>query len=300
MQFPALSSHSAEQRARGSVFVRYEDVAQDGTLKVGGMLPGVGLVAMGKLWFKSELSRESRPEGVIPILTRIVMQSLEGPMAVRTPFDAEGSYELAHVRDEAGDVVRIVMYAAADLHAPVGRTHPPQPANFGERIHVGRVYTEHVFTRPFGPPEQRKVVALPTAAGPVVPGPRVPGRSPLQTLALPDGARWLEPDFAPDIAPLAFGLTHTDSNQHVNSLVYPQLFEDAALRRVMDLGHDTSALLVDHIDVCFRKPCFAGQRMHLWLRAFAVGERLGAVGYLGPQGCDAARAHTLCALAFRA
>ena len=299
MQFPAVSELSAEQRATGSVYVRYEDIAQDGSLKVGGMLPGVGLVAMGKLWFKTPLSRATRPLGIIPILTRLVMQSTGGPMAVRTPFEAEGAYRLAHARDERGEVARILLHAQAELHAPVGRTHPPQPENFGERTHVGRVFTEHAFTRPFGPPAERKVVALPSESGTFVPGTSVPLRDPMATLELPEGARWLEPGFALDAAPLAFGLTHTDSNQHVNSLVYPQLFEDAALRRVLDLGHDIGLLLVDHIDVSFRKPCFAGQRMYLWLRAFAEGEKLGAVGYLGEQGSEPHKAHCLCALTFR-
>jgi hypothetical protein len=299
MLFPALTQLAGEQRANGSVFVRYEDIAQDGSLKVGGMLPGVGLVAMGKLWFKTELSRATRPQGVLPILTRLVMQSTGGPMAVRTPFEAEGAYELAHVRDEQGAVTRILLHARAELHAPIGRTHPPQPANFGERVHVGRVFTEHVFTRPFGPRGERKVVALPSADGPVVPGPTLVAHDPLATLELPSGARWLEDHLKQDDAPLAFGLTHTDSNQHVNSLVYPQLFEDAALRRVMDLGHDTSALLVDHIDVSFRKPCFAGQRMFLWVRAFDRAGTLGVVGYLGEQGSEPSRAHCLCALTFR-
>lgn len=299
MQFPSPFEVPPEQRAAGSVYVHYEDIAQDGSLKVGGMLPGIGLVAMGKLWFRVPLSRELHPQGIVPILTRLQMQSTGGPMAVRTPFEAEGSFELGHARDASGEVTRVVLRTRAELHAPAGRTHPPQPANFGERVHVGRVFAEHVFTRPFGAPEQRKVLALPTAQGPLVPGPTFATRDPLAALALPDGADWLEPELALDAAPLAFGLTHTDSNQHVNSLVYPQLFEDAALRRVMALGHDTSTLLVDHIEVTFRKPCFAGQRTFLWIRAFSSDGKLGAVGYLGEQGSAPERAHCLCALTFR-
>ncbi len=36
----------------------------------------------------------------------------------------------------------------------------------------------------------------------------------------------------PGSDPVAFGLDHTDGNQHVNSLVYPRLFAEAALRRL--------------------------------------------------------------------
>jgi hypothetical protein len=299
MQFPSSTTIPAAQRGEGSVYVHYEDVAQDGSLKVGGMLPAIGLVALGKVWFKSELSQQARGTGILPILTRLVMQSTGGPMAVRTPFQAEGGYELGHTRDEAGAVNRIILHTQAELHAPTGRTHPPQPANFGERVHVGRVFAEHVFTRPFAPAHERKVVALPSAQGLLVPGSTLPAHRPLSTLELPEQAQWLEPALTPDVCPLVFGLTHTDSNQHVNSLVYPQLFEDAALRRVSDLGHATRTLLVDHLDVVFRKPCFAGQRMQLSVRAFQLGSKLGAVGFLGEPGSEPARAHTLCALTFR-
>src|SRR5205823_12900006 len=45
-----------------------------------------------------------------------------------------------------------------------------------------------------------------------------------------DGARALD-EVAPDDFAETFGLVHTDSNHHVNSLVYIRLFEEAALRR---------------------------------------------------------------------
>lgn len=299
MELPAFPEVPSSQRGSGGVFMRYEDVAQDGSLKVGGMPAAIGLVCMGKLWFKTPLSRGLHPHGIVPILTRLAMQTTGGPVSVRKQIEVEGLYQVGHARDASGAVSRILVNTHAELYAPVGRTHPPQPANAGERVHVGRVFAEHVFTRPFGPPATRKVLALPTDDGPFVPPQALVSRAATAALTAPEPAQWLEPALALDPTPLAFGLSHTDSNQHVNSLVYPQLFEDAALRRLMDLGHDTRALLVDLIDVSFRKPCFAGQRMHVWLRAFERDGQLGAVGYLGPSGCAPETAHTVCALRFR-
>jgi len=298
MQLPDFPDLPAAQRGQGAVYVHYEDIAQDGSLKVGGMLPAIGLVAMGKLWFKTPLSNASRAQGIIPILTRLTMQGIGGPLSVRNKVEVEGAYQIGHTRDASGAVSRIVVNSYADLYGPVGRTHPPQPENAGERVHAGRVFAEHVFTRPFGPPDARKVHALPTPDGPLVPGPVLSFREAIATLDV-GPATWLEPTLAVDPTPLTFGLTHTDSNQHVNSLVYPQLFEDAALRRLFDLGRDTRALLADVVDVAFRKPCFAGQRMFVWLRAFEQDGKLGAVAYLGPKDCPPERAHCVCALTFR-
>ena len=299
MQLPDFPEVPPEQRTEGAVFMRYEDVAQDGSLKVGGMPAAIGLVCMGKLWFKTQASRDSSPIGIVPILTRIGMQTTGGPLSVRKKVEVDGAIQLGHTRDAGGEVNRLLVNAHAELYAPIGRTHPPQPANAGERIHVGRAFAEHVFTRPFAPAGERKVHALPSAEGAFVPERALPFREAIRTLALPPEATFLEPALALDPTQLSFGLSHTDSNQHVNSLVYPQLFEDAALRRLMDLGHDTTALLVEVIDVAFRKPCFAGQRMYVWLRAFSQRGKLGAVAYLGPEGCAPERAHTVCALRFR-
>jgi hypothetical protein len=310
VQHPDFPTVPPAQRTQGALFMRFEDVAQDGALKVTAMPAAIGLVCMGKLWFKTPASSQLRAQGVVPILTRISMVTTGGPLSVRNKVEVDGAYELGHACDDSGAVSRILINGHAELYAPAARTHPPQPSNAGERVHVGRVFAEHVFTRPFGPAHQRKVLALPTAEGPLVPALALPFRSPLATLSIPgsgrqepgaatEPAQWLEPALMLDPMPVTFGITHTDSNQHVNSLVYPQLFEDAALRRLFDLGHATSTLLVDQLDVAFRKPCFAGERMYVWLRAFQQTGKLGLVAYLGPRDCPPDKAHCTAAMTFR-
>jgi hypothetical protein len=295
-EFPDVLSN---QRAQAPVYMRFEDVAQDGSLKVGGMPHAIGLVSLGKLWFHTALSDQTRPLGIVPILTRLAMETLGGPISVRRPVLADGSYQLAHARDDKREVTRILLNAYVDLHAPIARTHAPQPAGGGVPAFVGRAFAEHVFTKPWSPPGERRVLALPTSDGPLVPGPTQKFRAAGDVLSLDDSVHWLDTELRLDATQLSFGLTHTDSNQHVNSLVYPALFEDAALRRLIALDYDTRALLVDFIDIAFRKPCFAGQTMYIWLRPFERKGKLGAVGYLGPQDCEPQRAHCVCALTFR-
>jgi hypothetical protein len=118
---------------------------------------------------------------------------------------------------------------------------------------------------------------------PPVPPTRREAFAPKSLLELPDGAAPLDDDLTPDAAVVAFGVCHTDSNQHVNSLVYPQLFEEAALRRFAARGRKT-AVLARRVEVAFRKPMFAGQTARIRLRAFASGERLGAVGVIEEEG----------------
>jgi len=72
---------------------------------------------------------------------------------------------------------------------------------------------------------------------------------------------------------------HTDSNMHINSLVYLRMFEEAALRRFRALGQG-SALLGRSLDIAYRKPCFAGQTMRVVQQAFEHEGRLGIAAVL--------------------
>jgi hypothetical protein len=55
-----------------------------------------------------------------------------------------------------------------------------------------------------------------------------------------------------------FRAMHTDSNQHVNSLVYPRLFEEAIHRALLarGLAADSSKLLARSVELRYRKPFF--------------------------------------------
>jgi acyl-CoA thioesterase FadM len=66
-------------------------------------------------------------------------------------------------------------------------------------------------------------------------------------------------------------------NQHVSSFAYPRLFEEAALRRLAALGVSAPGLSRS-VEIGYRKPFVAGDRARILLRAFRLGEQLGAVG----------------------
>jgi hypothetical protein len=168
----------------------------------------------------------------------------------------------------------------ADLHGPVGRTYGTVDGA-GQRALAGRVYAEHVLTRPFAPPEERRVMSLDFPGAPEVTAARPPSPALDVIASLPEGAKPLEPARRADPTPLVFGLMHTDSNKHVNSLVYLRVFEEAALRRFAALGQGLE-VIGETIDIAYRKPCFAGQTMRVVEQAFELDGRLGSAAVLVP------------------
>ena len=284
--FPPRPELPADQQADAPMSLRYEDIAQDGRLMLDAIPHGLGEVLWQTVLAKHPLREKLTSEGIVPILTRIVAQNLDGPIAVRRSLEASGAFQLAHTVDERGEGSRLIMNLWVDASGAKGRTYGPPPAGAGDRIHVGRVFAEHVFTRLFAPPGERKILRFdgdPSLSGaavlPAVPAARYSWRAPEELLVLPEDAVPLDAELAPDGAAIVLGLAHTDSNQHVNSLVYPRFFEEAALRR-FDHHRRDAAVLSRTVELAYRKPSFAGERVRFLLRAFARQGELGAVGVL--------------------
>jgi hypothetical protein len=266
----------ADQIADGVGHLRYEDVSQDGRVTLLGLPPALGLVTWRKLLGDHPITVAGRQQGIVPILTRMVLIGAEGTVPVGRPLDARGAYQLGHTRGDDGAVNRLILNLWASMRGVKGRTYAPPPAGHGDKVDVGTIYAEHVFTRPFAPKGQRKVLAFDADGLAPVPSPELPWRPPEAALALPDGAAALDAEIRP-ATPISFGLYHTDSNQHVNSLVYPRLFEQAVLDRLAELGRST-AVLSRYAEVTYRKPCFAGERLWISLQAYELGDRVGAIG----------------------
>jgi hypothetical protein len=276
----------AEQRAEGSITLRYEDVAQDGRVVLGA-LPS----ALGVVWreiAQRSPSRGVRDAGIVPLLARLTIAGGAGPVSVLEPLRARGCMQLACSVDAGGEVDKILLLMWASVTGTRGRTHGPPPPDRGEPVEVGRVFAEHVFTRPFAPPDRRRVVRLEAPGLPEVPEARWTWRSPQSVLELPEGATALDPEPTADAAPVVFGLDHTDSNQHVNSLVYPRLLTEAALRRFAALG-TSRPLLARAVELAYRKPSFVGDAARWHLRAFDEAHGPGATGILRPEGEPDAR-----------
>jgi hypothetical protein len=280
LPFPAppapLADLPEDRRATGTVPLRYEDIAQDGRLVLEALSPALGEVVWRRqLW--PDVLRALSEAGIVAILTRLVGEGDEGPFATHRPLESTGTYQFAHTLTPSGTVDRIVLEMWIESQLPIGRNYGPPPPRAGERVRAGRLYAEHVLTRLFAPPEQRKVTRF-TMSGAEHHGPVRPWVLAESVATLPEGAVPLEAGLRVDPTPIAFGLAHTDSNQHVNSLVYPRIFEDAANRRFLELGKLAPPVLARRSEAAFRKPCFAGEGYALALQAFTYEGQLGAVG----------------------
>lgn len=293
LYFPPFPDVPDDQRTTGKVFLRYEDMSQDGRVQLLAYPHATGFVVWRDLLATHPITTVLRKKGIIPVLTRVVIAGADGRVPVGRPLEATGGYHLAHVRGEDGEVERLMMNMWVDLHGISGRTFGPPPPDKGQPVHVGRVFIEHVFTRLFAPPSERKIVAFDEDDLPDVPADEHTWRAPRETMALPDGANPIDDEPIVDPAPVVFGLNHTDANQHVNSLVYPRLFEEAALRRFSAVGRETAVMARDG-EIAYRKPCFAGQTMRIALRAFELDGQLGAAGCMVTED-DAASAESLAA-----
>jgi hypothetical protein len=294
--------------------LRYEDVAQDGRLCVVAMPQAIGEAVWRASIARHNAAAHLRERGVLPILTRLVCVGgahdphararespndgaradhglPDGPLDVNAEVESHGRWALARSgdADDAGNPTRLYLNTWAQVEAPRGRTHGPPPEGAGRTQTVARVFAEHVFTRPFAPPAERRVTRLDVPGMPTVPALRYVPAGVDELLALPPGATPMGADghaFVSDTVHTVFGPCHTDSNQHVNSLVYPRLCEEAVLRRLHAVG-ETVPRLCRAMELLFRKPSFAGDRVWLELRTFRLPSPPGATG-ASPVGAQVA------------
>jgi hypothetical protein len=278
-------------RASGRVPLRFEDVTQDGRLVLEALPTALGSTVWMRLLDGDPGVRACQKNGVFPILSRLVLEGTAGPFSANGRVEAEGSFRIAVVDDG-----RFMLDVWADLFAPIGRTHQPA-SNDETRVLAGRVLGEHVFTRPFAPAGRRRVEAFDFDGAPSV-HERRPAPPSFESIAsLPEGATPLEPAPRLDANPIVFGLVHTDGNMHVNSLAYLRVFEEAALRRFVELGRG-SKLLARHTDIAYRKPCFAGQTMRVLQQVFEVEGKLGVSSALVDAGAPEGRPHVYTRILF--
>jgi hypothetical protein len=270
---------------RASVPLRFEDVTQDGRLSLEALPTALVATVWRGLLADAPAARALRGQGIAPILARLRMEGAAGPFSADALVEAEGTYRLARADDG-----RVMLDMWSDLHGPVGRTYGTVD-RAGERALAGRVFAEHVLTRLFAAPGERRVTDLDFPGAPVVTAARAAMPDFASIAALPDGATPLDAAVRVDPLAVTFGLAHTDSNMHVNSLVYLRVFEEAALRRFAALGRGAD-VLARTVDIAYRKPCFAGQSMRVAQQAFEHLGQLGVTAVLVAES-DAADERTL-------
>jgi hypothetical protein len=258
------------------VHLRFEDVTQDGRLVLEALPNALGPTVWRGILASDPATRACVAQGIVPILSRFVLEGRPGPFSANEPVEAEGTCRLARADDG-----RFVLDMWADLTGAIGRTYPAARSTdrAGEKVLAGRILAEHVLTRPFAPAGERRVTSLDFPGAPRVTATRPASPAYDAIASVPAGATPLEPRKTADPVPVVFGLVHTDSNMHVNSLVYLRLFEEAALRRIASLGRPTT-VLGRTLDIAYRKPCFAGQSMRVVQQAFEGGGRMGVAAVL--------------------
>jgi hypothetical protein len=272
---PPMPDFAAGQFVEAAIPLRYEDLTQEGKL-----MPIALPSTMSPLW-RDRLTdhpgaRNALKMGVIPILTRMVLVSVDQPIHVNRAIGVRAGFELAHDRDAAGDVTRLFMNVWTAVHGAAGRISPNSKP--GGPALAGQLFAEHTFTRLLAPPDQRKVTRLEVEGYPSVPTALHHPPAPATAQEPPDGARWID-ELAPDVTTYNFTLDQTDSNQHVNSLVYIRLFLDAANRRLASAGH-RGKLRSRAVDIAYRKPSFAGDAVRAQLRLYEGPDGLGAAGFI--------------------
>jgi hypothetical protein len=282
IQSPKEPEVALEQVSEANFALRYEDITQEGRLKLASIPNAFSDAIWRTLLSSNPMYRSCFEQGILPILSRFVLSCEPTSVSPQRPLRVKARYQMAQAIAPTGETERLLLNFWATLWGKPG--HPLSPVPESDTfVLMGSAFGEHIFTRPFASKEERKVLSLAGVEGaPTAPPVIQPWSPPQALLQLPEGALWLDSRLVPDESPTVFGMMHTDGNQHVNSLVYPKLFEEALLRRLSVLGKPTD-MLARQLDVRYRKPCFAGERLRVWLQLFTHEGSLGAVGVLLPE-----------------
>jgi len=120
---PSWPDPDRSQGAEGVVPVRYEDVVQDGRVRLVTLPEGFSVLWLTQL-ASHPVYQVMESEGVIPILTRLVLQGGGGPVGVMAPLAARSCLQLAHTVDNQNEVRRILLNMWTILTGTVGDRGP--------------------------------------------------------------------------------------------------------------------------------------------------------------------------------
>ena len=147
------SGLAAAQRGTTQLTLPYNHLCQDSRVKLAGLMSAVGQVGWER-WQHSPLSHTSA-DGVMPILSRVVIEASDASVEMGSNLRADGGYLVAHGPTPKPEDRRLYLNMYADVWGNSGRSHGERPDNAGSSVRIGRILTEHIFTRPFGPPGER-------------------------------------------------------------------------------------------------------------------------------------------------
>jgi hypothetical protein len=281
---PPMPAFPPERCTTASSFLRYEDVTQDGRLIPLAIPPSLGCLWRDRL-VSHEGARSALASGIIPILTRLTFTSLDQPIRVDRPGEVRAGFELAHHR--RSDETRLFMNVWSEVRGVAGKLSPRTTP--GELALAGSLFAEHTFTRLMAPPDQRRVERLDVPGYPAVPETHYAAPAPTTAQDVPPGATWID-ELSADTSELCCTLDQTDSNQHINSLVYVRAFIEAAQRRLASAGKP-GRVRSRAVDIAYRKPSFVGDRLTAHLRMFELAGDVGVAGFLAAPNDGKPRAY---------
>jgi len=262
-------------RGFGKTRPRYEDICQDGRLRIQGAWAPLGPILWGgRIPGLLPFMLASRDDGVRSVLTRVFLDGGIGPMSAMSPVETEVRTELARNLDDDGNLKQLMLNTWLVSKAPLGKRGDPSVPGSGEPQQIARAYGQHVMTRPSAPRGQRRVEALKMNGEAYVPETIGEFHAPEAAVEVPPGAELIDAEPRHDVVPVVFGLTHTDPNQHVNFLAYANIVETVALRRLHELGFD-GLFLGKKMELGYRKPCFAGQTCSVVMQTFRYQGDIG-------------------------
>ena len=241
----------AALRGRGPLSMRYRDFGQDRRIQLAGIPVCIGEVGWRVVLARHDMVQRLAADGAATVISRLSLRAAPGPVTIASRLEADVVVGPAH--DETG---RVYLNMWARL----------EDAKTG--IAAGTMFAEHVITRFHGERLVTAIEGLDTSARWV--------RQP--ALALLDAPTDWTPvgDAGVDPNEVVFGLDHTDGNRHVNTLVFPRLAVDAGHRLLADHG----PLRAEGIEIGYRKPCFAGERMRIALRPYRTPTGFGVLAHL--------------------
>src|SRR5437588_838735 len=83
-------------RASGQMPMRYEDIDQQGGVKLLAFPAAIGAIVWHQSIRQNEAVMKLQRQGIAAILTRLWLQAGQGPVSASRPFSADGRYRLAH------------------------------------------------------------------------------------------------------------------------------------------------------------------------------------------------------------
>ena len=207
----------------------------------------------------------------------MTLVSTEQPIHVNRAVEVRAGFELAHDRDDAGDVTRLFMNVWTEVRGAAGRISPNSKP--------GRARARR-------PPVRRAHVHAPARAARSAQGHAPRGRglserpdahppppAPATAQEPPDGARWLDelaPDTAPTTTSRSIRPTRTSTSTRWSTSGCSSTRSIAGSPRAGRRGKLRSRA----VDIAYRKPSFAGDRVRAQLRLYEGPDGLGAAGFI--------------------